>query len=193
MKKNKKTILPHSDLVIIGASTGGPFALINLLKSLKKITFPIIIVQHMHEAYTKDLATILHLETGHKVIEGYHNLIVQSKHIVICRGGVDAQVYFENNDFVLKEIEFSDHLPHPSIDVLFESAACLDKNITGIILTGMGNDGCKGSKKLLDTNKIVIAQDPQTCLAENMPNAAIDQGNVSHVLTLPQIASYLKI
>ena len=56
----------------------------------------------------------------------------------------------------------------------------------------MGNDGCKGSQKLLATNKIVIVQDPETCLAEDMRNTVIDQGSVSYVLTLSEIASYLK-
>ncbi|MBY0280598.1 MAG: chemotaxis protein CheB [Alphaproteobacteria bacterium] len=146
----------------------------------------------MRETYTNELAKILRLETGHHIIEGYHNLVLKSGYIILCRAGVDAEVYFENNNFVLKEAKFSDHFPHLSIDALFESAACLNKNITGIILTGMGNDGCKGSEKLLAENKIVIVQDPQTCLAENMPNEVISQGYMSHVLTLLQIAACLK-
>jgi two-component system chemotaxis response regulator CheB len=191
-KKDKKTYLPQLDFVVIGASTGGPFALITLLKSFKDINFPIVIAQHMHEIYTKDLAKDLHLETGHKIIEGCNNLLLQNDHIIICRGGIDSKVYLENGNLTLKEIAFSDHLPHPSIDILFESAAYLNKNVAGIILTGMGNDGCKGSQKLLTANKIVIVQDPETCLAEDMPNAVIDQGSVSYVLTLSEIASYLK-
>ena len=146
----------------------------------------------MYEIYTKDLAKNLHLETGHSVIEGHHNLILKNNHIVVCRGGVDSRIVIENNDFVLKESTFLDHLPHPSIDVLFESTACLNKNITGIILTGLGNDGCRGLKILLASNKTVIVQFPETCLAENMPRAVINQGSASYVLTLPQISSYLK-
>ena len=191
-KKNKKIYTRKLDLVVIGASTGGPFALITLLRSLKKVTFPIVIGQHMYEIYTKDLAKNLHLETGHKVIEGHHNLILKNNHIVVCRGGADSRIVIENNDLVLKESTFLDHLPHPSIDVLLESTACLNKNITGIILTGLGNDGCRGSKILLTSNKTVIAQSPETCLAENMPRAVINQGSASYVLTLPQISSYLK-
>lgn len=192
LEKRQKYYSQPVDLVVIGASTGGPFALITLLKSLNKINFPIIIAQHIPKNFTKNLIENLCLETKHQIIEGYHGLILENGHIIICRGGIDTRIHFENNNFVLKEVTFSDHLPHPSVDVLFESAALLPSKIIGIILTGLGNDGCKGSKKLLEANNVVIAQAPETCLAENMPNAVIEQNAASYVFTLSEISSYLK-
>jgi len=190
LKKDNKNP-PLIDLVVIGASTGGPFSLIALLRNLHTINFPIIIAQHMTKAFTKELINYLRLETNHQIKEGQHNLIIEPGHIIVCRGGIDTQVHLKANKLVLKEVEFSGHVFHPSIDILFESAAYLPKHIVGIILTGLGNDGCKGSKKLLETNNTVLTQAPETCLAENMPNAVIEKGATSYVLTLSQISSYL--
>lgn len=150
--------------------------------------FPIIIAQHMPQSSTRNFINNLRLETKHQITEGRHNLIIEAGHIIVCRGGIDTQVHWENNKLVLKEVDFSDHLLHPSVNVLFKSAARLSKYVVWIILTGLGNDGRKGSRKLEKTNNLVVTQAPETCLAESMPNAVIEKEAVSYIFKLSQIS-----
>jgi two-component system chemotaxis response regulator CheB len=77
----------------------------------------------------------------------------------------------------------------PSVDVLFRSAArYAGSNATGIILTGMGDDGAVGLKEMKDAGALTIAQDEETCVVFGMPKEAIKLGGADRVLPLDQIA-----
>ena len=77
----------------------------------------------------------------------------------------------------------------PSVDVLFRSAARYGgRNVVGVILTGMGDDGAKGMKEMHDAGAVTIAQDEATCVVFGMPNEAIKQGGVDKVMPLERIA-----
>ena len=75
------------------------------------------------------------------------------------------------------------------MDVLFRSAArYAGKNAVGVIMTGMGDDGAKGMKEMKEVGAINIAQDEATCVVFGMPNEAIKQGGVDHIMGLEKIA-----
>ena len=76
----------------------------------------------------------------------------------------------------------------PSVDVLFRSVAvCAGANATGIIMTGMGDDGARGLKEMKDSGARTVAQDEASCVVFGMPRVAIEMGAADHVLPLAQI------
>lgn len=82
----------------------------------------------------------------------------------------------------------------PSIDVLFESAACAwCPGLIGIILTGANNDGALGLKKIKEMGGYTIVQDPATAEVDSMPKAAIAKSRIDKILPLHQIADHLKV
>ena len=77
----------------------------------------------------------------------------------------------------------------PSVDVLFRSAArYAGKNLVGVIMTGMGDDGARSMKEMYDAGAINIAQDEATCIVFGMPAEAIKHGGVHKILPLEKIA-----
>ena len=73
----------------------------------------------------------------------------------------------------------------PSVDVLFRSVAkSAGANALGVIMTGMGDDGARGMKEMLDAGAETLAQDEQSCIVFGMPKEAIRHGGVSRVASL---------
>lgn len=180
------------DLIVTGASTGGPTTLLSLLRSIRELNCPMVIAQHLPENFTKQLASDLHTETGLNVIEGKHGLNLHPGLIVIARGGVDSFVQEDPvGNMRLQEKTSSDLLCHPSIDVLFESAAQLQKSVLGIVLTGMGSDGKLGARAIINMGNTIIAQAPETCLVDTMSKTVIEDGHATYVLKIPEIADVL--
>jgi two-component system, chemotaxis family, protein-glutamate methylesterase/glutaminase len=80
----------------------------------------------------------------------------------------------------------------PSVDVLFESAAKLgSRNLTAIILTGMGADGAKGMLKIFEAGGKTVAQDEESSIVFGMPKKAIETGGVQHIVPLDEVAKKL--
>jgi two-component system chemotaxis response regulator CheB len=77
----------------------------------------------------------------------------------------------------------------PSVDVLFRSTAdCAGKDVLGIILTGMGDDGARGMKQLHDGGARTLAQNEESCIVFGMPKEAIAMGGVDQIMDLSQMA-----
>jgi two-component system chemotaxis response regulator CheB len=77
----------------------------------------------------------------------------------------------------------------PSVDVLFRSAARYGgKNIVGVIMTGMGDDGARGMEELKEAGSFNIAQDEKSCIVFGMPNEAIKRNAVNKIVPLDRIA-----
>jgi two-component system chemotaxis response regulator CheB len=83
---------------------------------------------------------------------------------------------------------------NPSADLLFESLAdSADQRTIGTVLTGMGDDGCKGLKRLKEKGGITIAESQKTAVIFGMPQEAIHAGVIDHILPLPEIPIALKL
>lgn len=178
-KKPRRAI----DLVMIGISTGGPLTLLKVLNKVKKLRCPLIIAQHMPQAFTKSLSIHLRNETNLNVVEGTHALPLEPGMVVIARGGTDSRVQVVNqNRLMLIEKVDPMQIIHPSVDVLFQSVAQLSCETLSIIMTGMGCDGLEGVKRLYAKQQTIIAQDPETCIVSGMPSAIIDANLASYIL-----------
>lgn len=176
------------DLVLIGISTGGPLTLLSVLSQIERLNCPMIIAQHMPQAFTKSLSIHLNHETGLNIIEGNHALPLEDGQIVIARGGIDSYVQrVAGQRLMLVEKKDSAQVIHPCVDVLFESAAQLQCNVLSIIMTGMGSDGLIGAKKLKDKNLIIVAQDPSTCIVSGMPASIIENNLATYILNPEEI------
>jgi two-component system chemotaxis response regulator CheB len=180
-------------VVAIGASTGGTEALKDLLMPLPADFPGIVIVQHMPEAFTHQFAERLNSLCKIRVKEAQDADRILPGHALLAPGGHQMAV-------VTKGMEYSVHVYRgervnrhlPSVDVLFGSCArSLGKNVLGVILTGMGNDGAKGMLEMKQNGAFNIAQDEASCVVFGMPKEAILFKGVDQVLPLNEIPNAL--
>jgi two-component system, chemotaxis family, protein-glutamate methylesterase/glutaminase len=150
----------------------------------------IVIVQHMPENFTAAFAkrldslcrvTVKEAADNDTVVRGRALIAPGNHHTLLKRSG--ARYYVEVKDGPL----VSRH--RPSVDVLFRSAArYAGKNLVGVIMTGMGDDGARSMKEMYDAGAITIAQDEASCVVFGMPAEAIKHGGVHKILPLQLIA-----
>ncbi|MBF0448526.1 MAG: chemotaxis response regulator protein-glutamate methylesterase [Magnetococcales bacterium] len=177
-------------IVMVGASTGGTEALRIFLEALPANSPPIVIVQHMPEAFTKPFANRLDSLCQIRVKEAEDNDLVERGLALIAHGGRHTLLKRTGSRYFVEVKEgplVSRH--RPSVDVLFRSAARYGgKNCVGVIMTGMGDDGARGMKEMKDAGATNIAQDEKSCVVFGMPKEAIKHGGVDKILPLIQIA-----
>ena len=188
---SKAMIQTTEKVVVVGASTGGTEALKVFLEMLPEDTPGIVIVQHMPENFTAAFAkrldstcriTVKEAADNDTVVRGRALIAPGNRHTLLKRSG--ARYYVEVKDGPL----VSRH--RPSVDVLFRSAARYGgKNVVGVIMTGMGDDGAQGMKEMSDAGAYNIAQDEATCVVFGMPNEAIKHGGVHKIMPLEKIAA----
>jgi two-component system chemotaxis response regulator CheB len=177
-------------IVAAGASTGGTEALREIIESLPPGAPGILVVQHMPEGFTaafaKRLDATARVEvkeavSGDAVIPGRVLIAPGSQHMLLRRSGSRYYVQLCNGPLVSRH--------RPSVDVLFRSVAqAAGANATGIILTGMGDDGAEGLAEMRAAGARTIAQDESTSVIFGMPKEAIARGAVDEILPLPRIA-----
>lgn len=176
-------------IVAMGTSAGGSQALEVVLTALPRDCPGIVIVQHMPVQFTAAFAVRINTLCEIEVREAQHNdrvipglalIAPGGKHMLLKRSGANFHVEVKDGPRV------NHHLP--SVDVLFSSMAKFaGKNATGIIMTGMGDDGARGLKEMHDAGAHTIAQDEESCLIFGMPKEAIKLGGVDRVMGLLDI------
>jgi two-component system chemotaxis response regulator CheB len=176
--------------ILIGASTGGPRALLDMLPSLcDKVDVPIFVVQHMPPTFTQSLAKSLDARCRYTVIEGRDDDVVRERHAYIAPGG--RHMLLRKRHRTVRTV-VNDHPPErgckPAVDVLFRSgAAVYGRDVIAVVLTGMGSDGTKGAGILKRAGASVIAQDKETSVVWGMPRSVSTSGHVDQVLPLYRI------
>jgi two-component system chemotaxis response regulator CheB len=178
-------------LVVIGASTGGPRALQQVLSALPA-TLPaaIIVIQHMPAGFTHSLAQRLHeisplrvqeAASGDRLARGLVLLAPGDFHLTVTRLG----------QVKLDQSPRRNHV-RPAADVTMESAAHnFGPATVGIILTGMGSDGTEGAAQIKSAGGKVIAEHESTSIVYGMPRSVIEAGLADRVTPLPDIAPTL--
>ena len=183
------------DLILLGASTGGPEALKQIIGELKPNMPPILLVLHMQPEfmvrYCERLQRITKLKVkrfiGHeKVVPNSIYIADGLNHMEISKTGSD---YFLNRG---TDEKVKGHCP--SVDVLFNSAARIKKsNLLAILLTGMGSDGAEGLNSLKNSGAFTVTQNEETSEVYGMPKAALEIGAANCVLSLEQITKILSL
>jgi two-component system chemotaxis response regulator CheB len=176
--------------VVIGSSTGGTQALEAVLLSLPSDAPGIAITQHMPEKFTAMYAQRLDGICAMNVREAKDGDRLVRGVVLIAPGGRHMQLRKAAGQYFVNVIDGPPVNRHkPSVDVLFRSAAeCAGKDILGIIMTGMGDDGARGMKQLHDGGARTIAQNEETCVVFGMPKEAIKLQAVDDILPLDHIA-----
>ncbi|MGL4875854.1 MAG: chemotaxis protein CheB [Clostridium sp.] len=197
-QRKEQKVLEHKkeykkiDVLLIGASTGGPRALNKLLSSIGKINAPILVVQHMPVGFTKTFAERLDRTCRNfKVVEAEEGMNLEKNKVYVAKGGIHMCI--SGN----KTIKFDDSKSiwgvKPAVDKLFISAVDVYKgNILACVLTGMGKDGAEGIKRVKEKNGVTIAESEETCLIYGMPKAAIETGSIDYILNLESIVSKIE-
>jgi two-component system, chemotaxis family, protein-glutamate methylesterase/glutaminase len=187
-------VLRTTDRVIaIGASTGGTEAIRELLEALPADAPAVVISQHIPAAFSKPFAERVNRSSAMSVCEAQDGQYILPGHVYIAPG--DRHLLVER-DGARYRCRLSDG-PHvnrhrPSVDVMFRSVAQnVGPNATGVILTGMGDDGARGLKEMLEAGAGTIAQDEASSVVWGMPGAAFKMGAAEHVLPLHRIPSQI--
>lgn len=176
-------------IVAIGVSTGGPTALVDILKNFpSNFPLPIVIVQHMIAGFTEGLAewlnnlcdiTIKEAQNGDKLYPGI---------AFIAPGGSNLTI--NSREMIeLKNLPL-DAIYQPSVDEMLKSVAnVFREKVIAVILTGMGKDGALGIKEVKKYGGFTIAQDEASSIVWGMPKMAIETGCIDKVVNLQDIAS----
>ena len=180
-----------SPMVVIGASTGGPQALVQVISALpRRRPFSVVIVQHLDALFAPGLAQWLTTETaqpvtviesGQPIVDGSISVAGTGDHVILDRRGRLRYVR-----------EPADHVHRPSVDVFFHSLlAAPVRPGSAVLLTGMGRDGAAGLKALREAGWETIAQDRATSVIWGMPGAAVNLDAADHVLPVDAIGGQI--
>jgi len=179
-------------LLIIGASTGGPVALTEVLVNLpQNFPLPIVLVQHMPENFTKAFAERLDRQCRIRVREAADGDALEPGLALLAPGGKQLVLESRNGGSV-KIVEDARMTYKPSLDITFGSAAKqFGSAVLGVVLTGMGADGREGARMLKTAGSTLWSQDEASCVIYGMPMAVAKAGLSDKVLSLSDIGPRL--
>ena len=173
-----------SRLLCIGASTGGPGALREILSDLnpEKGT-AVLVAQHMPGGFTEALAERLNASTELTVREAVAGERLIGGVVYIAPGDYHLRLVKRRDNYWMELVMARrDDLCVPSVDELFSSVAeCFDGPILGVVLTGMGNDGSKGAEALAKVGARIFVEAQETAVVFGMPKSVIDRGLADEV------------
>lgn len=182
-------------LVVIGASTGGPPAIQQVLEDLGEAApAPVVIVQHMPAGFTGAFAERLNAHLPLEVRRAVHGDRPVPGSVLIAPAGQHLRVLRDANGLVLTLSDEPRTLLHtPSVDVLFRSAArTIGRRTIGVLLTGMGSDGAKGLSRLHDLGARTCVQDEASSVVYGMPRAALNLDAADDVVELESMGGFIR-
>jgi two-component system, chemotaxis family, protein-glutamate methylesterase/glutaminase len=179
------------EMLAIGASTGGPQALRELIPRLPgDLPVPVAVVIHMPVGYTHLFAERLNSVSQLEVVEAQEGMPVMPGRVLVAQAGRHLAFRRTGNEVVCQlEAKPFDTAHKPSVDVLFSSAArVFGGNTLGVILTGMGSDGTEGAGEIRSAGGTVIAESEESCVVYGMPRSAVEAGVVNRLAPLGRMA-----
>ncbi|VAW72048.1 Chemotaxis response regulator protein-glutamate methylesterase CheB [hydrothermal vent metagenome] len=184
----------RNKLVIIGASTGGPVALQNVVEKLSaNYHLPVLMVQHMPASFTGAFADRLNSVCAIEVREAKHGDVLKPGLVLLAPGGVQTLIENRSGKLHIRINSAEVGVTYkPCIDLTLKSVAnSIGGDCTTVILTGMGSDGRDGAKELKVKGGEVWAQDEQSSVIYGMPMAIKKAGIADKELTLDDIGPAL--
>ena len=183
---------PRNDrLILIGASTGGVDALLNVLAGLPANTPPVAVVQHTGQGFSDSLIRLLDRRAAVEV-RGAIDGMALLPGLVCLAAGTAAHLRIGGHPTRTLRAQFAAGPPvsghTPSVDELFRSAVPFAGSVIAVLLTGMGRDGAAGMLALRQAGASTIAQDEASSVVYGMPRAAWESGAAEVSLPLDQIA-----
>jgi len=176
--------------VVIGASTGGPPALHYLFGSAKKkIPVAFAVAQHMPPGFTRSLAERLNDSSPMDIKEACDGDRMLPGQVLICPGGHNLEFQREADEIIVQVVPPpEEQIYTPSVDALFKSAAPVyTRNLLAVVLTGMGNDGTSGVKKVSAYGGRILSEAEESCIVYGMPKEAAATGMVEKIVPQAQM------
>jgi len=188
--RNRASASHNCQLVAIGASTGGPGAIVEILRGLPAdFSLPLVIVIHINAPFDTAFADWLDAQTNHKVRLAIAGQVLAKSCVYLAPSG--QHLIVQGRKLQLTN-EVPRHSCRPSVDVLFESIAMeYGSTAAACLLTGMGQDGARGLLALRQAGALTIAQDEATSVVYGMPREAALLGAAQRILPLSEIAPAL--
>lgn len=180
------------ELVVIGTSTGGPRALVEVLSTLPHgFGAGVVIAQHMPTGFTQTLAERLDRRSALEVREAKDGDRLAPGLALLAPGGTQITLRRDGGSLLTKVDSAPSPLLHrPSVDLLFSSAAeVVGSRAVGVVLTGMGDDGARGLQQMRDAGARTLAESAETAIIFGMPRAAAPAAE--EVLPLHAIGPWL--
>jgi len=179
-----------ADVVVIGASTGGPPALQAIFAAIQQpLPIRFAVAQHMPPGFTRAFADRLNKFSGLDIKEAENGDEMLPGRVLIAPGGANLTLR-RRGDAIFAHVREPDAGQRyvPSVDHLFRSAAeHFEDRLLGVVLTGMGNDGAAGTRKIAQHHGKVFAEAESTSVVFGMPKEAIATGKVSRILPLDDV------
>ncbi len=172
-------IILKSNIIVIGASVGGPKTLKSILSTIPKdFSTPILVVQHMNEYFMKQFSHSLNDNCKVKVTLPKNGDKIEPNTIYLAPGGNHMEIAVNNNRPCVRTFRGEPvNFCIPSVDVLFFSAAKIyGEKAMGILLTGMGKDGVEGLRAIKEKGGRTITESKETSILYGMPKIAAETG-----------------
>jgi len=179
-------------ILAIGASTGGPAAIMTILAALPKdMPFPVLIVQHICDGFAAGFGEWLTRASGFPVHIAAAGELPLPGHVYVAPSGFHMGVNGSNR--IMLDAGPSEDRLRPSVAYMFRSvAAAFGRHSVAILLTGMGTDGAEALKLIRDRGGTTIAQDEASSVVHGMPGEAIRRGAAMHVLSPENMGPFLR-
>ncbi|RYD99467.1 MAG: chemotaxis-specific protein-glutamate methyltransferase CheB [Sphingomonadales bacterium] len=178
------------DLVAIGASTGGIHALSQFLRAIPpSFQVPILVTQHLPSSFMGYFAAQLAVLGGRPCEVAVDHMRIRPGRIIVAPGDAHMRVVRTSDGAAIRLThEKSSSGCMPSVDPMFESVAgVFGRRALGVVLSGMGRDGCEGAGDMIDAGARVIVQDQTSSVVWGMPGAIANAGRASAVLPPDEI------
>lgn len=181
-------------VVAVGASTGGPTALLELFSRFPRDSHTAVVVaQHMPARFTKTFAERLDRLDRFSVREASDSHVLRAGQAFVCPGGKCMEVVKQGSEIA---VEVRDGTPEdryvPSVDALLRSAAqAMPGRVVGVVLTGMGEDGAQGAVAIKEAGGTVWVEAPETAVIFGMPAATLRTGAADRSLPIDDLANHL--
>ena len=200
VRKSSSAIVPQSgnkriELLVIVASTGGPVAIQKVLTQLPpRCVFPILIVQHMPQNFTKSFADRLNQLCNVTVKEAVNGDVLKAGEALLAPGGMQMEIKgsVRAKTVAIREKQQGE-IYSPCADITLSSISkVFSANVLTVILTGMGADGKEGAIKLKQKGFPIWAQNEASCTIYGMPKAIVDANLADRIYSLDEIANEFK-
>ncbi len=189
-KNRVSPVLSGYDMVLIGASTGGPDAIQYVINALgHTFPLPILVTQHIDSLFDRQFATWLNTSTDCRVSLARDGEEPLPGHVYVCPADYHLHVEMEGSSYRIRLVQTAPvHFLRPAVDEMFMSASDVCKNrCLAVLLTGMGRDGAGGMELIRNRGGTTICQNEATCVVFGMPKAAIDANAAQMILPLDEI------
>lgn len=177
--------------IVIGGSAGSFQGIAKILASLPEDFFlPVVMCLHRLKHVRNGFVEALSIKSIKPVTEPTDKESIKKGHIYLAPSNYHLSVEL-GNSFSLSTEEVINN-SRPSIDITLETSAYVYRHkLVGILLSGANRDGAWGMKKIKDCGGLTITQDPEECLIDTMPTAALELSEIDYTLRIDQIIEFL--